>query len=227
MPPPPARLRLRGIFFARMISVNAYIDGFNLYHAIHRLNDPRLKWYNIKILVQRYLQSKDSLRNIYFYTAKPEHCNERVQERFLKYTKALQEIGINIVLGKFKRKEKNLNITKIFTKRFSAGKEEKKFLSPQTLNSNCKYFYLGHEEKETDVNIALDLIDHAHQNICDKFVLVTGDSDLKPAVNRILKNFSKSSFFLERVRCNVLALQYKNKYFAGNLWIVDSVEPKS
>ena len=67
-----------------MISVNAYIDGFNLYHAIHRLNDPRLKWYNIKILVQRYLQSKDSLRNIYFYTAKPEHCNERVQERFFK-----------------------------------------------------------------------------------------------------------------------------------------------
>ena len=196
MPPPPARLRLRGIFFARMISVNAYIDGFNLYHAIHRLNDPRLKWYNIKILVQRYLQSKDSLRNIYFYTAKPEHCNERVQERFLKYTKALQEIGVNIVLGKFKRKEKNLNITKIFTKRFSAGKEEKKFLSPQTLNSNCKYFYLGHEEKETDVNIALDLIDHAHQNICDKFVLVTGDSDLKPAVNRILKNFSKKKIMV-------------------------------
>ena len=195
-----------------MISVNAYIDGFNLYHAIHRLNDPRLKWYNIKILVQRYLQSKDSLRNIYFYTAKPEHCNERVQERFLKYTKALQEIGINIVLGKFKRKEKNLNITKIFTKRFSAGKEEKKFLSPQTLNSNCKYFYLGHEEKETDVNIALDLIDHAHQNICDKFVLVTGDSDLKPAVNRILKNFSKKKRMAVRVQRSLdLAAYAKTK----------------
>ena len=61
---------------------------------------------------------------------------------------------------------------------------------------SANIFYLGHEEKETDVNIALDLIDHAHQNICDKFVLVTGDSDLKPAVNRILKNFSKKKIMV-------------------------------
>ena len=45
------------------------------------------------------------------------------------------------------------------------------------------------EEKRTDVNIAIHMIDDAYQNSCDKFVLVSGDSDLVPGVNRLKIRF--------------------------------------
>lgn len=50
-----------------------------------------------------------------------------------------------------------------------------------------------HEEKETDVNIALDMLDLAYRGEFDKCFLVSGDSDLKPAVGRVLANFPRKS----------------------------------
>jgi uncharacterized LabA/DUF88 family protein len=45
------------------------------------------------------------------------------------------------------------------------------------------------EEKRTDVNIAVKLVDDAYQDACDKFVIVSGDSDLVPALNCIKQRF--------------------------------------
>lgn len=41
------------------------------------------------------------------------------------------------------------------------------------------------EEKQTDVNIALKMLDDAYQGAAQRFVLVTGDSDLVPAINMV------------------------------------------
>ncbi len=40
-------------------------------------------------------------------------------------------------------------------------------------------------EKETDVNIAIDMVDHAHRGLYEKCVLISADSDLYPAVRRV------------------------------------------
>jgi 6-hydroxy-3-succinoylpyridine 3-monooxygenase len=48
-----------------------------------------------------------------------------------------------------------------------------------------------HEEKRTDVNIAVYMLDDAYQDACDNFVLVSGDSDLVPAVKMIRYRFPK------------------------------------
>jgi hypothetical protein len=47
------------------------------------------------------------------------------------------------------------------------------------------------EEKRTDVNIAIQMLDDAYQDSCDQFVLVSGDSDLVPGVNRLKIRFPK------------------------------------
>lgn len=47
------------------------------------------------------------------------------------------------------------------------------------------------EEKRTDVNIAVQMLDDAYQDACDRFVIVSGDSDLVPAVNRLKVRFPK------------------------------------
>ena len=48
--------------------------------------------------------------------------------------------------------------------------------------------YLSPEEKKTDVNIAVHLIDDAMHARADSVVIVSGDSDLEPAVDWVRKN---------------------------------------
>ena len=45
------------------------------------------------------------------------------------------------------------------------------------------------EEKRTDVNIAVQMVDDAYQNACDQFVLISGDSDLVPAIHTVKRRF--------------------------------------
>ncbi len=53
--------------------------------------------------------------------------------------------------------------------------------------------WLYHEEKETDVRIALDLLDQAYRDEYDKCILASGDSDLVPAIAMLLDRFPKKS----------------------------------
>ena len=46
------------------------------------------------------------------------------------------------------------------------------------------------EEKRTDVNIAIQMLEDAYEDRCDKLILVSGDSDLVPAVIRV-RNLGK------------------------------------
>lgn len=50
----------------------------------------------------------------------------------------------------------------------------------------CKTSFKRHEEKETDVAVAVKLLELFALNACDTVVLVTGDTDLAPAI-RIAK----------------------------------------
>jgi uncharacterized LabA/DUF88 family protein len=47
---------------------------------------------------------------------------------------------------------------------------------------NCGARWLGDEEKETDVNIAVALVEDAVRDYYDTAFLISGDSDLGPAV---------------------------------------------
>ena len=53
--------------------------------------------------------------------------------------------------------------------------------------NNCRTYFKSHEEKQTDVNIAIYLIKEAYEDSYDTAVLVTNDTDLIPAI-RMLKN---------------------------------------
>lgn len=53
----------------------------------------------------------------------------------------------------------------------------------------CNQIIERHEEKATDVNLALYLYKLAHLNEYDKVYLVTGDTDLVPAINMVKEIF--------------------------------------
>jgi uncharacterized LabA/DUF88 family protein len=86
------------------------------------------------------------------------------------YLRALATLPlVEVILGKFKKKRVHCN-------------------EPSCAHAGNRMFETV-EEKRTDVNIAVSMLDDAYQNVCDQFVLISGDSDLVPAVTLIRVRF--------------------------------------
>jgi uncharacterized LabA/DUF88 family protein len=141
-----------------------YIDGFNLYYGA--LKGTPHKWLDL----QKYftmLRPADSIEAIKYFTALVSGPKRLHQEAYLRALATLPNVEITV--GKFKKK------------RF------------QCLHTTCSHagdrFFDALEEKRTDVNIAVAMVDDAYQDRCDQFVLVSGDSDLVPAIGIIRSRF--------------------------------------
>jgi uncharacterized LabA/DUF88 family protein len=58
-----------------------------------------------------------------------------------------------------------------------------------TCRADCRKSYYVPEEKKTDVNIAVHLLNDSVKQLTDSMVIVSGDSDLEPAVHWVRRNF--------------------------------------
>jgi uncharacterized LabA/DUF88 family protein len=108
-----------------------------------------------------------TLQAIKYFTAIVAGPTRSHQETYLKALATLPLV--DVILGKFKTERVRCN------------------------ESSCTHagnrIFETVEEKRTDVNIAISMLDDAYQNACDQFVLVSGDSDLVPSVNLIRTRF--------------------------------------
>lgn len=61
---------------------------------------------------------------------------------------------------------------------------------PRTVHcrADCRSQYVIQEEKKTDVNLAVNILEDAILARCDSMFIVSGDSDLQPAVEWVAKN---------------------------------------
>ena len=142
----------------------ALIDGFNLYHAIASLHRPELKWVNLKVLSGVFINtSKEQLDGVYYFTAYADHVAASILQAQKAYIKALTVVDVQSIIGFFKKKDRKC--------------------------PKCHHKWASHEEKETDVNIASYLIDLAYQNVFDRALVISNDSDLSPAIRMIRKRF--------------------------------------
>jgi hypothetical protein len=57
-----------------------------------------------------------------------------------------------------------------------------------TCKAECKLKYDVPEEKKTDVNLAVEMINDAIVGACEQMIVVTGDSDVQPAVEWVARN---------------------------------------
>lgn len=152
--------------------VYAYIDGFNLYYAIKNLKIPSLKWLDLKKLCENYLQETDELSSVYLFTAllKFDPTNPNQKKRQKAYLDAQQSRGVKVVLGRFKSK-------------FPFCK-------------NCKTSYHAYEEKESDINMAIQLLEDAYEDRFDKAFVVTADTDLSSTLLRVKTLFPHKKIVL-------------------------------
>jgi uncharacterized LabA/DUF88 family protein len=155
-----------------MKRVSFLIDGFNLYHSVKDLYDItgiKAKWLNLSSLCQSYvyLFGKDAvMKDIFYFSAYPNHLKTSRPDtiaRHKDFVACLEDLGVKVQLGRFKEK-------KVYC-------------------SNCNKYIIKHEEKETDVAIAIKIIELFHTDSCDLQVIVSGDTDLAPAIRTSIKLF--------------------------------------
>jgi hypothetical protein len=59
--------------------------------------------------------------------------------------------------------------------------------------SHCLNEWIGHEETESDVNIAIHMLDKAHRDQYDEALLLTADTDLTPAIRMVRDRYRQKS----------------------------------
>ena len=140
-----------------------FIDGFNLYHSLDdNPNYHKYKWLNIRKFCECFITKKQEIVKIKYFTTYA-HWRPYSYKRHFLYVRALRSANIDITFGKFKQRDKKCHI--------------------------CGKVFKTHEEKQTDVNIALHLLMSAAKDEYDIAMLISGDSDLVPAIETLKLNF--------------------------------------
>jgi hypothetical protein len=147
-----------------------YVDSFNWYFGIF-VRRPAWKWLNPQAVFETLRLDEDVIA-IKMFTAivDPRKPASEKRDRQNRYLKALGTLPkVQIVYGSYQERT------------VTCGAQE----CPRRLK------YRVPEEKKSDVNLAINLIADALNNATDSMVIVSGDSDLEPAVQGVRSRYPK------------------------------------
>ena len=146
-----------------MNRVAIFIDGFNIYHALNdNLAYHKYKWLNIDKFSRCFISPKDNITDIFYFTSYVTWDSQKLARHQI-YVRALQFVGVKPIFGAFRMKDMKCRI--------------------------CHKQYRIPEEKQTDVNIAVKLFQTATMDTWDIALIISGDSDLIPAIEAVKKTF--------------------------------------
>lgn len=145
------------------------VDGFNVYYSlrqVEQISKHRVRWLDLRKLLSDQLQpvrnalgERAEVSAIHYFSAYAYHQTPHdpdVVNRHATYVAALRGTGVDVILSKFKAKD--------------------------VVCPRCGHRWKRHEEKETDVALGVKLMDSFARDEGDAVVLVTGDTDLIPAI---------------------------------------------
>lgn len=140
-----------------MDRVVAYVDGFNLYFGLKADHGRRYLWLDLQALAESLLLPDQELREVKYFTVRlrDDPAGSRRQSAYLD------------ALSSHCRKVRRV---------------EERFQEKNHRCVNCGARWIGYEEKETDVNISAALIEDAVRDRYDTALLISGDTDLRPAI---------------------------------------------
>ena len=136
--------------------VIVYIDGFNFYYGLKA--SPKWKryyWLDVVGLFERFMKPNQELVAAKYFSARPNDPDANVNQ-WLFFQANKENPKFNLILGSY--------LKKTFVCR------------------NCGYEIRTHEEKETDVRIATQIVVDAYERNCDIAIVVSADSDMVPAI---------------------------------------------
>lgn len=158
-----------------MTRTNIYIDGYNFYFGLLCGGKYKnCKWLDLEQLFARILP-KDDIQAVKYFTA---YWQDESGSRHKIYTSAMTAHcqKVQVIEGHFKPRKRECK-------------------NRQCTLPRPRYF-TTFEEKQTDVNIGITMVDDAHLGVCDRMVLVSGDSDLVPVLGLVRERFPKIELFV-------------------------------
>lgn len=122
----------------------------------------------------------------FYFKLKDLHLHSLLEFNFSKFAKFLirseKLIGAKYYVGRV-RQDGTEHVDKMLAnqqKLFENLKQHKfRYELGYILKSGKEY-----HEKGVDVNIAVDMLVAAYENLCDRIILVSSDTDLAPAINK-------------------------------------------
>ena len=143
-----------------------YVDGFNLFYGMRARGWRRYYWLDLRNLAENLLLPHQSLTVVRYFTARvypdgDDQGNVIRQTTYLEALATLPDLSTNF--GIFRPKEIQC---------YKCGSVRRTF-----------------EEKMTDVNISVALLDDAQDNLFDTAMIVSADSDLVGPVQAVLERY--------------------------------------
>ena len=139
------------------------IDGFNLYFGLKSAGMKRFYWLNLQLMVQNLLKAHQELVFTKYFTSRVSYPADK-QRRQSTFIEALE----------------TLNDLRVYYGHYQAN--------PQRCRK-CGNKVMIPSEKMTDVNIAVEMMSDAYQNLFDVALLVSADSDLTAPILAIKNLF--------------------------------------
>lgn len=139
-----------------------YVDGFNLYYGLKDMGWRQYYWLDIENLARSFIinPEKETLGQVKYFTAKVRRVPKEGSRQHT-YLNALSAHCPKLIVlyGRFLEKQRQCY--------------------------KCGYRHTFYEEKKTDVNIASHILMDAFHQKHDRIYVVSGDSDLVPAVEMV------------------------------------------
>ena len=140
-----------------------YIDGYNLYHGLLEAGLGSSRWLDLPKLGRSLLKPGQHLVLTRYFTTRVKGDPSKAR-RQARYIDALTTRGgIEIDFGHF--------------------------LSKRVTCHSCGHTWTKSEEKKTDVNIAVRMLEDTYDDHFDTAIVISGDSDLATPVETIRKRY--------------------------------------
>jgi uncharacterized LabA/DUF88 family protein len=157
-----------------------YVDGFNLFYAA--LSGSRYKWLDLFALFQDHVLKPEAVvEQVHYYTApiKASAADDKQapirQQRYLRALRAYHSNRITIREGFIQRTTPRLRLIED--------------LPGESNPTTVKVWHFA--EKQTDVNLAADLISDAWKGRMEQAVICSNDSDLAGALAAVRNDHPK------------------------------------
>ncbi|MFL5382724.1 MAG: NYN domain-containing protein [Longimicrobiaceae bacterium] len=156
--------------------VSFIVDGLNLYFSLREmegLSKKQSKWLDLRRLCESFAQAigqhlgvRTELGEIHYFSAYATHGTVRdkaIVDRQRTYVAAIENTGVLVTMSPFKNRDVRC--------------------------PHCRTIFKRAEEKETDVAIAVKLLEVFAVSEAPIAVLITGDTDLRPAIHTARRLF--------------------------------------
>ena len=153
-----------------------YVDGFNLYYGCLKNTD--YKWLNLEVLFSNILKNHHSIDRICYFAARlktsPHDPNAHLRQ--MAYLNVLESLpNLEVIYGRFVRNNVRMPLVTP---------------PPKTVE------VIKTEEKGSDVNFSVHLLNDAWKGRYECAVLVTNDSDMAEAMRLVKSQFPKKKLGL-------------------------------